>query len=73
MPDEDELRNEIIEETHFYAYNICLGSIKMYHDLKDTYWWNRMKKDIVDFVSRVGADNFRESFHYSAKIKDIFQ
>ena len=24
----------------------------MYHDLKDTYWWNGMKKDITDFVSK---------------------
>ena len=73
VPDEDELRNEIMEETHFYAYNIRPGSINMYHDLKDTYWWNRMKKDIVDFMSRVGADNFRESSQHSANIEDSFQ
>ena len=24
----------------------------MYYDLKDTYWWNGMKRDIVDFVSK---------------------
>ena len=73
VPDEDDLRNEIMEETHFYAYNIHPGSIKMYHDLKDTYWWNRMKKDIVDFVSIVGADNFIESSQHSAKIEDSLQ
>ena len=22
----------------------------MYHDLKDTYWWNGMKRDIAEFV-----------------------
>ena len=24
----------------------------MYHDLKNTYWWNGMKRDIADFVSK---------------------
>ena len=52
VPDVDELRKEIIEEAHFSAYSIHLCSIKMYHDLKDTYWWNGMKKDIAEFVSK---------------------
>ena len=48
----DELRKEIMEEAHFSAYSIHPGSTKMYHDLKDTYWWNGMKRDIADFVSK---------------------
>ena len=24
----------------------------MYHDLKQIYWWNGMKKDIVDYVGK---------------------
>ena len=36
VPDVNELRKEIMEEAHFYAYSIHLGSTKMYHDLKDT-------------------------------------
>lgn len=27
------------------------GSIKMYHDLKMTYWWRWIKKDVVQFVT----------------------
>ena len=38
VPDVDELRKEIIEEAHFSTYSVHLGSTKMYHDLKDTYW-----------------------------------
>ena len=52
MPDVDELRKEIMEEAHFSIYSIYSGSIKMYHDLKDTYWWNGMKRDITEFVSK---------------------
>ena len=52
VPDMDELRKEIMEEAHFSAYSIHPGSTKMYHDLKDSYWWNGMKRDIADFVSK---------------------
>ena len=52
MPDVDELRKEIMGEAHFSAYSIHPGSTKMYHDLKDTYWWNGMKKDIAKFMSK---------------------
>ena len=45
VPDVDELRKEVMEEAHFSAYSIRPSSIKMYHDLKDTYWSNEMKKD----------------------------
>ena len=33
-------------------YSIHSGATKMYRDLKQHYWWCRMKRDIVDFVSR---------------------
>ncbi|GKF42438.1 putative reverse transcriptase domain-containing protein, partial [Tanacetum coccineum] len=28
------------------------GADKMYHDLRDIYWWPRMKKDIATYVSK---------------------
>ena len=43
---------DVMEEVYFSAYSIHLGSTKMYHNLKDTYWWNGMKRDIIDFVSK---------------------
>ena len=52
VPNVDDLRKEIMEEAHFSAYSIHTGSTKMYYDLKDTYWWNGMKRDIADFVSK---------------------
>ena len=51
VPDVDELREEIMK-THFSTSSIHPGSTKMYHDLKDTYWWNGMKRDIADFMSK---------------------
>ena len=52
VPDLYELRKEIMEEAHFSAYNIHPGYTKMYNDLKDTHWWNGMKRDIAEFVSK---------------------
>ena len=52
VPDMDELRKKIIEEAYFFAYSIHPGSTNIYHDLKDTYWWNGMKRDIIKFVSK---------------------
>ncbi|XP_070031923.1 uncharacterized protein [Nicotiana tomentosiformis] len=28
------------------------GETKMYHDIRGIYWWDEMKKDIVEFVSQ---------------------
>ena len=52
MPDVDDMRKEILEEAYYSAYNVHVGSTKMYHTLKDTYWWNKMKKDVAEFVSK---------------------
>ncbi|KAL5776938.1 hypothetical protein ACOSP7_009864 [Xanthoceras sorbifolium] len=52
VPEIDELTREIMEEAHSSAYAMHPGSTKMYHTLKEHYWWKRMKKEIAGFVSR---------------------
>ena len=52
VPEIGELKREIMEEAHSSAYAIHPGSTKMYHTLREHYWWKGMKKEIVDFVSR---------------------
>ena len=51
IPDEDNLREEIIEEAHFAAYSVHPGTTKMYYNIRDLYWWDRLKKDIADYVA----------------------
>ena len=41
-----------MEEVHSSAYAMHPGSTKMYHTLKEHYWWKGMKRDIAEFVSR---------------------
>ncbi|XP_070039632.1 uncharacterized protein [Nicotiana tomentosiformis] len=48
----DGLRELIIEEAHSSRYSIHPGDTKMYHNLKQHYWWQRMKKDIVGYVAQ---------------------
>ena len=52
VPDVGDVRREIMEETHSSAYAMHSGSTKMYHTLKEHYWWKGMKRDIAEFVSR---------------------
>ncbi|GJR81823.1 putative reverse transcriptase domain-containing protein [Tanacetum coccineum] len=41
-----------MDEAHKLKYSVHPGANKMYYDLKDRYWWSRMKKDIAVYVSR---------------------
>ncbi|XP_070044933.1 uncharacterized protein [Nicotiana tomentosiformis] len=50
--DIDEISNEIMAEAHRSRYSILPGSKQMYKDLREIYWWNRMKEIISDFVTR---------------------
>ncbi|GKB86911.1 retrotransposon protein, putative, ty3-gypsy subclass [Tanacetum coccineum] len=41
-----------MDEAHKIGYSVHPGANKMYHDLRDMYWWPGMKKDIVTYVSK---------------------
>ena len=51
MPDVADLKQQILHEAHFAPYNVHPGAIKMYHDIKTTYWWNGLKRDVAEFVA----------------------
>ncbi|XP_070013676.1 uncharacterized protein [Nicotiana sylvestris] len=52
VPNVGELRKQIMTEMYQSRYSVHPGSTKMYHDLRQLYWWNDMKKDIVTFVAQ---------------------
>ena len=52
VPNVDVLRNRILEEAHWSRYSIHPGSTKMYHNLRDVFWWEGLKKDIAKFVAK---------------------
>jgi hypothetical protein len=47
----EALEKNILDEAHTSWYSIHLGSTKMYHDLRQQFWWTRMKLEIVCYVS----------------------
>jgi hypothetical protein len=47
----DSLRETILKEAHNLDYSIRPGSIKMYQDLKQRYWWYGLKRDVVAHVA----------------------
>ena len=52
VPRVDNLIHTILIEAHSSRYSIHPGATKMYRDLKQHFWWSRMKCDIVDFVAQ---------------------
>ena len=41
-----------MEEAHCSANAMHPGSTKIYHTIRENYWWSDMKRDIAEFVSR---------------------
>ncbi|GJW12320.1 putative reverse transcriptase domain-containing protein [Tanacetum coccineum] len=60
----------IMDEAHKTKYSVHPGADKMYHDLRDMYWWPGMKRDIATYVSKcltcskVKAENQRPSDYH---------
>jgi hypothetical protein len=60
-----ELHRKIMDEAHCSRYSIHPGTNKMYQYLKKSFWWTRMKREFVKYVSecdtcrRVKANHLR--------------
>lgn len=50
-PDNKELKDLILTEAHQTQYSIYPGSTKMYQNLKEKFWWVRMRREIAKFVA----------------------
>ncbi|GKB90339.1 putative reverse transcriptase domain-containing protein [Tanacetum coccineum] len=46
------VRTIIMDEAHKTKYSVHPRADKMYHDLRDMYWWPRIKRDIATYVSK---------------------
>ncbi|GKB50454.1 putative reverse transcriptase domain-containing protein [Tanacetum coccineum] len=46
------VRKLIMDEAHRSKYYVHPRADKMYHDLRDMYWWPGMKRDIATYVSK---------------------
>jgi hypothetical protein len=51
VPRREALKKKILDEAHTSRYSIHPGSTKMYHDLRQQFWWTRMKCETTRYVS----------------------
>ncbi|RVW12300.1 Transposon Ty3-G Gag-Pol polyprotein [Vitis vinifera] len=52
VPNDAQVKEEVMKEAHHSRFTVHPGETKMYHDLKRQYWWQGMKRDISQFVSK---------------------
>nr|GEV93206.1 hypothetical protein [Tanacetum cinerariifolium] len=52
VPNDATLREALLTEAHSSLFSVHPGSTKMYHDLKQYFWWSGMKGDVATFVAR---------------------
>jgi hypothetical protein len=51
VPKDTVVRQQILDEAHLSLYSIHPVSTKMYQDLKQHYWWTKMKIEIARCVA----------------------
>jgi hypothetical protein len=51
VPSIKELKDKILREVHESTYSIHPRRNKMYHDLRATYWWYGIQRDVAEFVA----------------------
>ena len=65
VPKNLKLRKQILDEAHLSRFSIHPGGSKMYQDLKQRFWWTRMKREIAKYIAecdvcqRVKADHLK--------------
>jgi hypothetical protein len=52
VPRREALKKKILDEARTSRYSIHPGSTKMYHDLRQQFWWTRMKHETARYVSK---------------------
>ena len=52
VPNDDELKKSILKEAHSGSFTMHPYSTKMYQNLKTSYWWFGMKRDVSEFETK---------------------
>jgi hypothetical protein len=63
VPKNNEIRQQILEEAHLSRYSIHPGSTKMYHDLKQHYWWIKVKIEIARYLAKCDTCRHVKAIH----------
>ena len=52
VPADGSIKTKLLTKAHSSPFSMHPGSTKMYQDLKQVHWWQNMKREVADFVSR---------------------
>jgi hypothetical protein len=66
VPKDAEVHEQILDEAHLSRYSIHPGSTKMYQDLKQRYWWTKMKIEIARYVAKCDTCRRVKAIHMKA-------
>ncbi|XP_059306362.1 uncharacterized protein LOC132057777 [Lycium ferocissimum] len=67
VPDIVGLRRQIMGEAHYSSYSIHPGTTKIYHDVKEVYWWDDFNGSWDDHLPLVEFA-FNNSYHSSIQM-----
>lgn len=51
VPNDLDLKRDILDEAHYSSYTIHPRRTKMYRGLKEHLWWKTMKREIDSFIA----------------------
>jgi hypothetical protein len=51
IPQDRNLKKEILDKAHLSKFTIHPGSTKMYQELRKNFWWSNMKGETTEYVS----------------------
>jgi hypothetical protein len=71
VPKKEALKKKILDEAHTLRYSIHPSSTKMYHDLRQQFWWTRMKRETTHYV--LECDTCRKVKTDYMKFEDLLQ
>ena len=54
VPNDETVKQMVLQEAHESKFSIHPGITKMYRDLKHHYLWPNMKREITEYVSKSG-------------------
>jgi hypothetical protein len=71
VPKKATLMKKILDEAHTSRYSIHLGSSKMYHNLRQQFWWTRMKHETTRYL--LECDTYQKVKAYYMKPGGLLQ
>ena len=73
VPKNQELRKQILDESHLFKFSIHPGSTKMYQDLWQNFWWTQMKRKIAKYVTEGKGQSFESCWNPSTFANSILE